>query len=115
MKRLYRHFPIDRAGRRECSRLVRIAALALVLGAPHFARAAQRAPAPAPPSSPPPSHEFQFVKSVFVASPGFGKDPFYPRSHRMMHSAPVNPVESFAPVTSLVLKGISGPRNHRLA
>ena len=67
--------------------------------------------------SPAPVGELHFVPSVFVAKPGFGKDPFFPKSTRL---GPVqvttNTVEvSPTPISSLILKGISGPKNHRLA
>ena len=118
MKRLFyqcRCHQAPRMGRQAWPRLVAIAALGLILGTQAPASGAQRAAVPAPPPAPPATHEFQFVKSAFVTSPGFGKDPFFPRSTRILGAVASNPVESAVPVSSLVLKGISGPRTHRLA
>ena len=68
--------------------------------------------------SPAPAVDQRFVPSVFVAKPGsgFGKDPFFPKTTRFGPLKVTNTVE-VAPVltAALNLKGISGPKNHRLA
>ena len=55
-------------------------------------------------------------RSVFVipTNPQEGRDPFYPNSTRPYESAPAG-TKNVGDVTSLVLKGISGPPEHRLA
>ncbi len=54
--------------------------------------------------------------SVFVipANPQEGRDPFYPNSTRPYEGAPAG-AKTIGDVTSLVLRGISGPPDHRLA
>src|SRR5205809_6563535 len=66
--------------------------------------AAQK-PAPQPPVAPQITHELQFVKSTFVATPGpgFGTDPFFPKTGRFQHS---KAVEGPGPVSFPSLKGI---------
>ena len=65
-----------------------------------------------------PVGELQFVPSVFVAKAGFGKNPFFPKSTMLgpvqvtTNTVEVAPV---TPISCLILKGISGPKNHRLA
>ena len=55
-------------------------------------------------------------RSVFLipANPQEGRDPFYPNSTRPYENAPAAKA-SMGDVRSLVLKGISGPPEHRLA
>jgi hypothetical protein len=55
-------------------------------------------------------------RSVFVipANPQDGRDPFYPNSVRPYENAPATK-KSIGDVTSLVLRGVSGPLDHRLA
>ena len=88
-----------------------ICALSLIVAIVTAARAAN-SPAPV-------SDQQQLVKSVFVSAPGpgFGRDVFFPRTSRFVSVAPVstNPDVMPTPVTALTLKGISGPKNHRLA
>jgi len=83
--------------------------IASLLGGGTVAYAAQPAPAPSA------MMEIQFTKSVFMNTPGVGKDPFFPTSTR--RGAPkTTTVVDVTPVAPLLsLKGISGPRNHRLA
>jgi hypothetical protein len=79
------------------------AALALVL------------PAAAAPVTHPPAPEAA-PRSVFVipTNPQEGRDPFHPNSTRPYENAPAAK-QSAGDVTSLVLRGISGPPDHRLA
>jgi len=55
-------------------------------------------------------------RSVFVmpTNPQEGRDPFYPNSTRPYENAPAAK-KIVGDVTSLVLRGISGPPDHRLA
>jgi hypothetical protein len=70
--------------------------------------AAAPATKPVAPEAPP--------RSVFVVptSPQDGRDPFYPNSPRPYENAPAAKAV-VGDVRSLVLKGISGPPDHRLA
>jgi hypothetical protein len=79
---------------------------------------AAAAPAPAAPQTKPPAApvpEIRFIKSEFVMTRGFGKDPFFPKSKRWEVIAPVATVETGPSFGWLSLKGISGSKNHRLA
>jgi hypothetical protein len=80
-----------------------------------IASGAQGAQTPQKPSaSETPNYEQHLVKSVFINNAGVGKDPFFPTSTR--RGASRGPVISEGPVVPLLsLKGISGPKNHRLA
>jgi hypothetical protein len=65
---------------------------------------------------PPPA----LVKSVFVDDPVAGKDPFFPNSTRRLkaleQTSPTNPAPQPSTLfNQLALKGISGPKNQRLA
>jgi hypothetical protein len=85
-----------------------ICGLWLVLAILSMARAAHSAAAP--------TTEHQFIKSEFVSTPGFAKDPFFPKSTRHAPPAKTNSTEvAPANINVLSLKGISGPTNHRLA
>ncbi len=55
-------------------------------------------------------------RSIFgiPTNPQEGRDPFYPNSTRPYENAPASK-KSMGDVTSLILKGISGPPDHRLA
>ena len=55
-------------------------------------------------------------RSVFVMpmNPQEGRDPFFPNSIRPYENAPAAK-KSIGDISSLVLKGISGPPDHRLA
>jgi hypothetical protein len=55
-------------------------------------------------------------RSVFVMpmNPQEGRDPFFPNSTRPYENAPTAK-KSIGDISSLVLKGISGPPDHRLA
>jgi hypothetical protein len=78
--------------------------------------AAPPPPPPAPPVAKPAALEVVVVRSVFVlpANPKEGRDPFFPNSSRPYEEiTSKNPVAS--DITSLVLRGISGPPDHRLA
>src|SRR5438309_1919912 len=100
----------SRPGLRQVRAICALALLALLSSA----RAAQPATA-----SPEPTHklaEIQFVKSVFVNSPGVGTDPFFPKSTRRGAPVGTNPGIEVAPSFGfLSLKGISGSKVHRLA
>jgi hypothetical protein len=56
-------------------------------------------------------------RSVFVIpkNPNDGRDPFFPTSSRPYESTQVVQQTHFADITSLVLKGVSGPTDRRLA
>ena len=78
---------------------------ALVMAVPTAATAAGQTVTEAP------------MRSVFVipSNPQEGRDPFFPTSSRpYQHAQPVARPHS-ADITSLVLKGISGPSDNRLA
>jgi hypothetical protein len=57
------------------------------------------------------------IRSVFVipSNPQEGRDPFFPASTRPYQRAQTVAHPHVADITSLVLKGISGPPDHRLA
>jgi hypothetical protein len=80
---------------------------ALVLGL-----SAMAAPAPGTATAPAPS-----PRSVFVIpkNPQEGRDPFFPASARPYAGTQVGQQPHVADITSLVLKGVSGPADHRLA
>src|SRR5438105_3987628 len=69
-------------------------------------------PAPARAAAPQMSHDLQLTKSLFVSAPGpgFGTDPFFPKTMRFAHVR-TNTVEQPGPVSFLSLKGISVTRN----
>lgn len=71
------------------------------------------APAPAPAPAEP--QEPQQIKSVFVDRPNFGRDPFFPNSTRRGRLIETNRVEPVANFSNIVLKGISGTAENRLA
>jgi hypothetical protein len=54
-------------------------------------------------------------KSIFEDDLKSGKDPFFPKSVRRMEKVPLIAEKPVAPLTQLVLKGITGPANRRLA
>jgi len=56
-------------------------------------------------------------RSVFVnpSSPKEGRDPFFPTSTRPYENAQVNQQPHIGDLSSLVLKGVSGPAGSRLA
>jgi len=99
----------------ESSRRLLVCAFALALAAIASAPAAQ-APAPTPHAGAAPVPEIRFVKSDFVTTPGFGKDPFFPKSIRINKAiVALNPIDTAPSFGFLTLKGVSGPKNHRLA
>jgi len=102
--------------RRDMTRLMVVCVLGLIVLAVSWSQAA---PAPAAPaasaSARAQSYDQQFIKSVFVNKAGFGKDPFFPTSTRRGAAKATTPVEYPPTVPLLSLKGISGPKNHRLA
>lgn len=55
------------------------------------------------------------LRSVFIlpANPGEGRDPFFPKSNRPFETA-MTATNNNVEVTALVVKGISGPLDHRL-
>jgi hypothetical protein len=55
------------------------------------------------------------TKSIFTDDPKFGKDPFFPHSIRRGTAELVNPNVPLTDVRDLVLKGISGGKDRRLA
>ena len=55
------------------------------------------------------------TKSIFTDDPKFGKDPFFPHSIRRGIAEIVTPNAPLADVRDLVLKGISGGKDRRLA
>lgn len=57
----------------------------------------------------------QYVNSVFVSTPGVGKDPFFPKSTRWIPKVTTNAIPTAVSFSFLSLKGISGPKNKRLA
>ena len=67
---------------------------------------------PAPAATP---QEPQVVKSVFVDRPNFGRDPFFPNSLRRGKVVQDTVVEPVANFNNIVLKGISGTPEKRLA
>jgi type II secretory pathway component PulC len=67
---------------------------------------------PAPAATP---QEPQVVKSVFVDRPNFGRDPFFPNSLRRGKTVQDTVVEPVANFNNIVLKGISGTAEKRLA
>jgi hypothetical protein len=74
------------------------------------------APAPAPTAATPGTpEEPQLIKSVFVDRPNFGRDPFFPNSTRRGRLVETNRVEAVANFNNIVLKGISGTAEKRLA
>jgi hypothetical protein len=72
-------------------------------------------PLAAAPVTQPPAPEV-VPRSIFVipTNPQEGRDPFFPNSTRPYENAPASK-KSVGDVSSLVLKGISGPPDHRLA
>src|SRR6266446_2305320 len=107
------HYPSRCRWVAQLSRLGAICAVAGVI-AMSAARGAAQKPAPQPPVAPQITHELQFVKSTFVArpGPGFGTDPFFPKTGRFQHT---KTVEQPGPVSFLSLKGISVTRTRRTA
>ena len=72
-----------------------------------------RTPAtPAPAATP---QEPQVIKSVFVDRPNFGRDPFFPNSLRRGKVVQDTVVEPVANFNNIMLKGISGTVEKRLA
>jgi hypothetical protein len=91
-------------------------ALALALTAP-LASAAATAAAPKTASGAPSVPDIRFLKSDFVSipGPGFGKDPFWPKSIRTKPLTVAGPVDTGPSFGWLNYKGISGAKGHRLA
>ena len=94
----------------EKRKLSLICGLSLVVAILSIARAAHSAAAPAP-------SERIFIKSEFVSTPGFGKDPFFPKSTRHLPPVTTTTPTELAPqaTTTLRLGGFSGTANRRLA
>ena len=86
-----------------------ICGLSLILAILSMARAAHSAS---------PGNEHQFVKSTFAhvpGAPGFGKDPFFPKSARFLGVVNTTTEVAPTPLTAFKVNGTSGPKNHRLA
>ena len=81
-----------------------------------FAALVMAVPAAAAPSGQTTATEAA-IRSAFVipSNPQEGRDPFFPDSSRPYRHAQATTQHLVADVTSLVLKGISGPSDHRLA
>lgn len=65
-----------------------------------------------------PTAEVVIPKSVFISEGNIGKNPFFPNSRRLQAKAPDDSSKKPAPVDfsqSLVLKGITGPPEKRIA
>lgn len=65
-----------------------------------------------------PTVEIVIPKSVFISEGNIGKNPFFPNSRRLQAKAPDDSSKKPAPVDfsqSLVLKGITGPPEKRIA
>jgi len=71
-----------------------------------------RTPAATPAAAPAPQEQ---NKSVFVDRPNFGRDPFFPSSSRRGSIVQDTVVEPVANFNNIVLKGISGTAEKRLA
>lgn len=89
-------------------------ATAFVAGLP--AAAAPAAAPVAPPVAHPAAPE-TVSRSVFVVPTNSreGRDPFFPDSTRLFDDTPTSTVPEVGNLSSLILKGISGPPGHRLA
>lgn len=69
----------------------------------------------AQPAALPPADLAISTKSVFTDDPKFGQDPFFPHSIRRGTVVPVNTNAPLGAMPDLVLKGISGGKDRRLA
>jgi len=99
--------------RRDARNLSLLCALSFLAGGVSWSHAAQPPAAASPVTAPVTEH--QFAKSVFVNTAGTGKDPFFPTSKRRGEVKTTATTEGPPTVPQLTLKGISGPKNHRLA
>jgi len=86
----------------------------VLLSIKSVAAPAARTPAPAAAAAAAPQ-EPQQIKSVFVDRPNFGRDPFFPNSPRRGRIVQDTVVEPMANFNNIVLKGISGTVEKRLA
>jgi len=86
----------------------------VLLSIKSVAAPAARTPAPAAAAAAAPQ-EPQHIKSVFVDRPNFGRDPFFPNSSRRGRIVQDTVVEPMANFNNIVLKGISGTVEKRLA
>jgi len=86
----------------------------VLLSIKSVAAPAARTPAPAAAAAAAPQ-EPQHIKSVFVDRPNFGRDPFFPNSPRRGRIVQDTVVEPMANFNNIVLKGISGTVEKRLA
>ena len=68
--------------------------------------------APSPNAAPAPAPQSVFI---IPKNPQEGRDPFFPASIRPYAAMQATPQAHVADITSLVLKGVSGPADHRLA
>jgi hypothetical protein len=84
----------------------------VLLSIKSVAAPAARTPAPAAAAAP---QEPQQNKSVFVDRPNFGRDPFFPNSSRRGTIVQDTVIEPAANFNNIVLKGISGTAEKRLA
>ena len=73
------------------------------------------APLVAAPANQAPSAKTNSFHSVFIlpANPREGRDPFYPQSNRPYEAA-MTATNSTVEATALVVRGVSGPSDHRL-
>jgi hypothetical protein len=81
--------------------------LILVAGTARSAQPQPAAATPAPAAVP--------EKSVFIETPGYGRDPFFPNSKRHQKAAPVKTIVAGELPSTIVLKGLSGTAQKRLA
>ncbi len=72
-------------------------------------------PLGAAPASQSQAAKTNLLRSVFIlpANPGQGRDPFFPKSNRPYETA-MTATNNSVGITSLVVRGISGPPDHRL-
>src|SRR5258707_10947095 len=89
-----------------------LAVLTAVVG--HLSAAPAPKKATPRPAAAPAIPQIQFAKSLFVNTPGNGRDPFFPNSSRR-GVVKTNIVEGPMMYSFLTLKGISGSKNRRLA
>ena len=85
----------------------------LLLGLLLVAGTARSAPQPA--AATPPAAPVVAEKSVFADTPGFGRDPFFPNSKRRQHVATPKTIVAGELPSTIVLKGLSGTTQKRLA
>lgn len=90
--------------------LIHKTVLSLCLLAVAAGTRAPQTPAPAPAPVDPAAY-----KSVFIDSPSFGRDPFFPNSKRRQYQPTIKATPIGEIPGSIVLKGLSGTAEKRLA